>query len=385
MKKGSEQKQNFEDFLMYSNSETIGEEYADILFLGVKTIDQLKNMDLSGKFVAFNSPELHDWKRVTQGVKELDAEGVMVIINNQQYFRYLIGFYKKRLSKSKLALESANEPKIIFGDPALAEWIFDLGYDSLRASGVGNKARVIINSDQLVEEIIAENVLGYIEGTEKPEEVLVITSHYDHLGIDEKGEIYNGADDDGSGTSTVLEIAQAFAIAAEKGYRPERSILFMTVSGEEKGLLGSEYYANHPVFPIENTVTNLNADMVGRIDPIHEIEPDYIYLIGSDKLSSELHEISEKVNKTYTKLALDYTYNAEDDPNRYYYRSDHYNFAEKGVPVIFYFNGSHDDYHRPTDTIDKIEFGLMKKRAQLIFYTAWELANRENRVKVDEK
>lgn len=229
-----------------------------------------------------------------------------------------------------------------------------------------------------------ENVLAYIKGSTMPEEVVVISSHYDHVGIDEEGRIYNGADDDGSGTVAILEIAEAFALARENGYTPKRSILFLNVTGEEKGLVGSKYYTDNPVFPLEQTVANLNIDMIGRIGEGMESAGDYIYLIGSDKLSTELHELSEEVNNKYTNLELDYTFNDENDPNRFYYRSDHYNFAKNDIPIIFYFNGVHEDYHQHTDTPDKIEYDLMEKRTKLIFLTAWEIANRDERPFVDK-
>ena len=232
--------------------------------------------------------------------------------------------------------------------------------------------------------IITENVLGFLEGTDKKDEVVVLTAHYDHVGIID-GEIHNGADDDGSGTVAVLEMAEAFSKAAAAGHRPRRSILFMTVTGEEKGLLGSEYYSDNPIFPLENTVVNLNTDMVGRIDPDHEGNPNYVYVIGSDMLSSDLHNLHEEVaERNYPKLELDYTYNSDSDPNRYYYRSDHYNFAKHNIPVIFYFNGTHADYHKPTDTVEKINFDKIAHIAKLAFSTAWVIANREARLEVDK-
>ncbi|WP_298286465.1 M28 family metallopeptidase [uncultured Lutibacter sp.] len=229
----------------------------------------------------------------------------------------------------------------------------------------------------------SENVVAFIEGSEKPEEIIVISAHFDHVGMKD-GEIYNGADDDGSGTVAILEIAQAFQKAVENGHKPKRSILFLHVTGEEKGLLGSKFYTNFPIFPLANTVANLNMDMIGRVDDAHEANPNYIYLIGSDKLSSELHELSEAMNEKFTKIKLDYKYNDENDPNRFYYRSDHYNFAKNNIPIIFYFNGTHQDYHKPSDTPDKINYQLLAKRAQLVFYTAWEIANREQRIIVDK-
>ena len=230
----------------------------------------------------------------------------------------------------------------------------------------------------------SENVLAFIKGSEKPDEIIVISAHYDHLGTIEN-EIYNGADDDGSGTVAVLEIAQAFKIARDRGNGPKRSILFLNLTGEEVGLMGAKYYVENPVFPLENTVVDLNIDMIGRVDEKHADNPNYVYVIGADKLSTELHQISENVNATYTNLNFDYTYNDENDPNRFYYRSDHYQFAKNNIPVIFYFNGVHEDYHKPTDTPDKINYELLAKRAQLVFYTAWELANRPERIKVDVK
>ncbi|MDA9898359.1 M28 family metallopeptidase [Flavobacteriales bacterium] len=227
-----------------------------------------------------------------------------------------------------------------------------------------------------------ENIIGYIEGTDLKDELLVITAHYDHLGIKEDSLIYNGADDNGSGTSSILEIAEAFMLAKKEGNGPRRSVLIMPVSGEEKGLLGSKYYADNPIYPLENTVANLNVDMIGRIDDFHD-NPNYVYLIGSDRLSTELHNISESVNDKHFNLDLDYKFNDEDDPNRYYYRSDHYNFAKNNIPVIFYFNGVHADYHQTSDTIDKIIFPKIEKISRFIFLTAWELANRDERPKLD--
>jgi hypothetical protein len=228
----------------------------------------------------------------------------------------------------------------------------------------------------------SENVLAYIEGTEKPDEIVVISAHYDHIGV-KNGEIYNGADDDGSGNVAIMEIADAFKQASNNGVGPKRSVLFLHVTGEENGLLGSRFYTNFPVFPLEKTIANLNIDMIGRVDDLHKNNKNYVYLIGSNKLSDDLHNISEAVNHKFVHLELDYTYNDDDDPNRYYYRSDHYNFAKNNIPVIFYFNGIHQDYHKPSDTPDKIDYELLMKRTKLIFYTLWELANREERISLN--
>ena len=231
-------------------------------------------------------------------------------------------------------------------------------------------------------EIPSADVMAVLPSKEKTDEYMFVTSHYDHEGI-KNGVIYYGADDDGSGTASVVAIAQAFAEASKKGFSPKRNIVFMNVSGEEKGLLGSQYYSEHPVYPLEKTSVDLNIDMVGRIDPTYEGDSmNYVYLIGEDKLSSDLQPITDKVNKNYN-MELDRRFNDPNDTNRFYYRSDQYNFAAKGVPVIFYFNGTHADYHKPTDTVEKINFDLMEKRVRIIFETAWEMATREDMLKRD--
>ncbi|WP_426058526.1 M28 family peptidase [Hymenobacter sp. B1770] len=227
-----------------------------------------------------------------------------------------------------------------------------------------------------------ENALGFIEGSDKKEDIIVISAHHDHLGI-QNGVVFNGADDDGSGTSAIITMAEAFANAKKEGHGPRRSLLFLSVTGEEKGLFGSEYYSKNPVFPMAQTMVDLNVDMIGRTDVEHEGKADYVYVIGSDKLASQLKVVQEAQNAKYTQLDLDYRFDDPADPNRFYYRSDHYNFAVNKVPVSFFFNGVHADYHKETDEISKIEFPKMEKRAKLVFHLAWELANREERIVVD--
>jgi len=229
----------------------------------------------------------------------------------------------------------------------------------------------------------SENILAFIEGSEKPEEIVVISGHYDHVGT-RNGVVYNGADDDGSGTVAVMEIAKAFQAAKKAGNGPKRSVLFLHVTGEEHGLFGSEYYTDHPVFPLANTVVDLNIDMIGRDDPENRGK-QYVYVIGSEMLSAQLKVINEAANKMTNNLELNYKYDDPNDTERLYYRSDHYNFAKNNVPVAFFFDGIHEDYHKPTDDVEKIDYNLLAKRAQLVFATAWELANRPQRIMVDKK
>jgi len=228
----------------------------------------------------------------------------------------------------------------------------------------------------------SENVLAYIKGSEKPEELLVLSAHLDHIGI-EDGKIFNGADDNGTGTIALLEIAEAFKQAKKEGNGPKRSILFLHVTGEEKGLFGSRYYSENPVFKLENTIANINVDMIGRSDTIHKADKNYVYVIGADRLSTGLDKAVINANKNLTDFKLDYKYNDRNDPERIYYRSDHYNFAKNGVPAVFFFSGIHEDYHKHTDTADKIDYDLFTTRTKLIFYTAWELVNATARIKVD--
>lgn len=273
----------------------------------------------------------------------------------------------------------------VMGDDAKTFW------DNLKNNTAASKvykADIDLSYFKQVVSTKVSNVLGVLEGTDLKDEYVVLTAHYDHVGKRNDTTIYYGADDDGSGTTGILELAEAFVKAKQAGNGPRRSIIFMTVSGEEKGLWGSAYYANHPIYPLEKTTVDLNIDMIGRTGSEYLKDKDstnYIYIIGDDKLSSDLAVITDEVNKIYSNMKLDRKYNDPNDPNRFYFRSDHYNFAEKGVPIIFYFNGTHADYHRPTDTPDKINYPMMAKRTQLVFHTAWEMANRNEMLKRDLK
>lgn len=228
----------------------------------------------------------------------------------------------------------------------------------------------------------SENIWAFIQGSDDSNEVLVISAHYDHMGI-MNGQTYYGADDNASGTAGVMEIARLFKEAVDKGQRPKKSVLFLHVTGEEFGLHGSRFYVENPIIPLENTIANLNIDMIGRKSYEYKGDKDYIFLVGSNRLSTDLHNISEAVNKETVQLDLDYTFNDLNHPERIYYRSDHYNFVKNGIPAIFYYNGAHQDYHQPTDTPDKIDYDLLQKRAQLVFNTAWNLVNRDKRPKID--
>jgi peptidase M28-like protein len=238
----------------------------------------------------------------------------------------------------------------------------------------------------------AQNVVGILDGADPKlkDEYVVFSAHYDHLKTGDKGEVYRGADDDGSGTVSVLEIAQAFSL----GPRPRRSTLIVFHTGEELGLFGSAYNTDYePVVPLQKLVANFNIDMVGRSRPAGDDDPrdahltdkDSIYIIGADKLSTELNKLSEETNLATARLKFDYTYNDEKHPERFYYRSDHYNYAKHGIPIIFYFTGVHRDYHRTSDVVEKIDFEKMERIDRMIFATGWRVANLDHRLVVDKR
>lgn len=290
-----------------------------------------------------------------------------------------------RSAKLSIVLLPPSELKRVFSENEMTEIIKTVkAQGSLNEIKFTKKIKTKLAFKKSTEKVLASNVIGMVEGSDKKDQYVFITAHYDHLG--KKGDvIYYGADDDGSGTVSVIEMACAFAKAKEEGRGPRRTVVFMTVSGEEEGLWGSYYYSDNPVVPLNKTSVDLNIDMIGRIDPNRKYgdSTNYLYVIGNDKLSSDLDPISKATNNAYSHLELDYKFNAPDDPDRIYYRSDHYNFAKTGVPVIFFFDGIHKDYHKPSDTVDKINFDLMEKRARFIFLTAWAIANRDEMLKRD--
>ncbi|HZU22223.1 MAG TPA: M28 family peptidase, partial [Terriglobales bacterium] len=235
-----------------------------------------------------------------------------------------------------------------------------------------------------------QNVVAVLPGTDArlKDEYVAFSAHYDHLQTNAQGKIYPGADDDGSGTTSVLTIAHALAL-----HPARRSVFIIFHAGEELGLLGSRYNTDYaPAVPLKNIVADLNIDMIGRSKPAGDSEekdknltdPGTIYLVGADRISKELNAISEATNQKFEKLNLNYLYNDPRNPERIYYRSDHWNYAKHGVPIIFYFDGTHVDYHQPSDTIDKIDFNKMSRVARLVYETGWQLLNMDHRLAIDQ-
>jgi hypothetical protein len=391
LKVGKSKLINNEDFVFTGDGDMKKAAKADLVFLGLVSEENLAKVDVKGKLVGIWAVGMRSNDLVAQ-VMNAGAAGIVIVsMEGQANFDRIANRYKSLSGKGRIGFAKPTEQRPIFmvSSDKMAE-LFGTPVEDLKEAAKTNpesikSQKASYQIEKEIKEVESSNVMGYLEGTDKKDELIVISSHYDHVGVSSTGEVFNGADDDGSGTVSVTEIAEAFAMAAKDGIKPRRSILFLNVTGEEKGLLGSEYYSEYPIFPLESTIVNFNIDMVGRIDYEYDKEEnkDFIYVIGSEMLSTDLKKILEYNNITYSDLILDYRYDAADDPNRFYYRSDHYNFAKNNIPVAFFFNGVHDDYHQVTDTVDKIEFPLMEKRAKLIFYTVWDVANRENKPRVD--
>jgi hypothetical protein len=380
------------DFNASLNSISATLPFSEVVFVGSKSADSLKTMNLTGKLVMLIAPaQMGFGRNQNQGgvFPVLQSKGVAgVILVSSSYPR--TNAMSRKGQQSTSLYKAAIGPQQFTVSEEVAKAILGDDFENAKANTAlikTYKANILMDLSKTTQVLQSSNVLGVLEGTDLKNEYVFITAHYDHLGKRDT-VIYYGADDDGSGTVSVLEMAEAFVKAKAAGNGPRRSMVFMTVSGEEKGLWGSDYYTTHPIFPLDKTSVDLNIDMIGRTDTSRKQGDanNYVYVVGDDKVSSDLKIISEATNKKYTKLELDYKFNDAKDPNRIYFRSDHYNFARNGVPIIFYYDGMLGaDYHKPTDTPDKINYDLMAKRAQLVFYTGWDMANRDEMLKRDIK
>ena len=386
-------------------------EGSDIVFIGYGTDAEIGTTDLANKVLLWvneDKPEAGKTPNTsyrlstarTQILKNLQSKNPALILGVNTEITSILKKFGSSVTAARLSIKAdaakpaANQAVVLNVTPAIADQVLkSIGktYDQIKTgASQALKANIKLGIHNNTKDVKAVDVLGFMPGTDLKDEVLIFSAHYDHIGLvsdpNAKDKVNNGADDDGSGTTGILEIARAFSEAKKAGHGPRRSVLFLGNVGEEKGLLGSECYSDHPVFPLANTITDLNIDMIGRVGYEYIGKPDsanYVYTIGSAMLSKELHQINDDANNKYVHIEQDYKYDDPNDPNRFYYRSDHYNFAKHGVPIIFYFNGVHDDYHQPGDEVSKINFPLLAKRAQLAYYTGWELANRDKRPVVD--
>jgi Zn-dependent M28 family amino/carboxypeptidase len=393
-----------------------------------KGIDSYKDIDAKGKIAVVFGPA----NAYPRGVKASDLSGkrgedwlnaaeyaqkqgvvAMVVIPD---FQYLANWDRNRSRVTERGVMRVDKfqpaaamqiPQIVIsprvaealfaGERHSAQSLFESNYQGQTppepfALGADKKLSIAVRVKS--DNATTQNVVAVFEGSDPvlKNEYVALGAHYDHVGvgIPVRGDaIYNGADDDGSGTTALLAIAEALAKART---RPKRSVLFVWHAGEEKGLWGSRYFTTYPTLPLEQIVTQINIDMIGRSKKegdtnVRNAElsgPNEIYVIGSKMMSTELGELTESVNKQYLNLTYDYRYDDPGDPNRFFFRSDHYNYARKGIPIVFFFDGEHEDYHKPGDSVDKIDFAKMEKVTRTIYLTLWEVANRAARPKVDK-
>lgn len=402
-----------EDFLP-SNSSGAGQAEGQIVYVGAGiSAPELKHDDYAGKdvkgkivLIVTGVPEGMDTgslKDNQQGVGAALAHGASGILGlpPQRFMAFMRdkSALQRFALRETVALSRENDgrlPSVTLTPDVAEKLLATAGLDLKTAyENAGKKdppqtkplegsARISVVLQQT--RTTTQNVVGILEGTDPQlkSEYVVFSAHYDHLKTGSNGEIFHGADDDGSGTSAVLAIARAMSLQ-----RPRRSVLVVFHAGEELGLLGSQYNTDvAPVVPLDKMVVDLNIDMIGRSKPLGDSQPldahltdaGTVYLVGANRISPELHQLSEETNSEFQKLKLDYYYNDPTNPERIYYRSDHWNYAKHGVPIIFYFDGTHVDYHRPTDTVDKIDFGKMTQITRLVFETGWRIANLDHRL-----
>ncbi|HEY7783583.1 MAG TPA: M20/M25/M40 family metallo-hydrolase [Pyrinomonadaceae bacterium] len=421
-----------EDYIPLASS---GDATGELLFVGngwlikSKNIDAYHGMNARGKIVVIFAPldalprgisrsdltgkPNEDWMIPSQYAKQQGAAGIIWVPN----FQYLANWdrYRRRLTETgslvveKFQPETVAQIPSIVVSPRIANQIFAGEQHNAttlfeRAYGDGNSSEPFaLSSNKQVsisikgkrEQLNTQNVLAVFEGSDPvlKNEYVALGAHYDHVGVGNavNGDaIYNGADDDASGTTTLLAIAEALAKAKT---RPKRSVLFVWHTGEEKGLWGSRYFTEYPTVPLDRIVTQINLDMIGRSKQAGDTTarnrslsaPNEIYVIGSKMMSSELGALSEAVNREYLNLTYNYQYDDPADPNRFFFRSDHYNYARKGIPIIFFFDGEHEDYHRPGDSADKLDYQKMEQVARTVYMTLWEVANLPVRPKVDKQ
>ena len=393
-----------------------------------KGIDPYKTVDPKGKIVIIFAPlnalprgitqsdmagkQGEDWMPPTTYALSKGAVGIVAVPD----FQYLANWDRNRRRLTERAATRVEKfqimagpqlpgiiptPRVtssLFGGEArTAAAIYDLAYSGQMPEpfALNPEKKLTITVKTKAEAAQTQNVVAVFEGSDPllKNEYVALGAHYDHVGVGApvNGDaIYNGADDDGSGTTALLGIAEALAKAAT---RPKRSVLFVWHAGEEKGLWGSRYFTQFPTLPLDKIVTQINIDMIGRSKQDGDTNirnknlsgPNEIFVIGSRMMSTELGMLTETVNKQYLNLTYDYRYDDPADPNRFFFRSDHINYARKGIPIVFFFDGEHEDYHRPGDSVDKIDFQKMEKITRTIYMMVWEIGNLKARPVVDKQ
>jgi Peptidase family M28 len=398
-------------------------------FIKSKNIDAYKDIDAKGKIAVIFSPPNglprgisrsdltgkagEDWMDPSEYARKQGVIGLVIVPD----FQFLANWERsrQRLTERGSTTVERFQPQTgvpiptIMASPRLANVLFvgeKQNASSIfeRSYGGGEMpAPFPLNVEKRLSIVVAgkgeplktQNVVAVFEGSDPvlKNEYVALGAHYDHVGVGNpvNGDaIYNGADDDGSGTTALLAMAEALAKARTK---PRRSVLFVWHTGEEKGLWGSRYFTEYPTIPLDRIVTQINIDMIGRSKKEDDTNPrnrglsgpNEIYVIGSRMMSTELGELCETVNKGYLNLSYNYRYDDPKDPNRFFFRSDHFNYARKGIPIIFFFDGEHEDYHRPGDSPDKIDYQKLEQVTRTVYMTLWEIANRPTRPMVDKQ
>ncbi len=397
-----------------------------------KNLDGLKNLDVKGKTVVIYSssdyPEgvtredlfsgkrgrsMVDWMDPLSYARQKEAAGLIVIAapeveenwQNEQQRRERGGTLVEKFTQVGIS-RNQNIPTIIISKDAaenlfqgqntsLSEIVKLAAANSLLPSFNFDKTAAY-TTDFRTDKAFTQNVVALWEGSDPmlKNEMVAIGAHYDHVGMNPtaKGDdkIWNGADDDGSGTVAVLAMAEALA---KSPVRPKRSILLVWHAGEEKGLWGSRYFNQFPTVNIKDVIAQLNIDMIGRSRKPNDTNPkndnlsgeSEVYVIGSSMMSSKLGEITKSINNSYLKLDYDYKYDDPKDKNGFFFRSDHFNYALNGIPIVFWFDGVHEDYHGAGDESQKIDYDKMQKITRTIFLTMWELADLKERPAVDKQ
>lgn len=391
-----------------------------------KGIDAFKGVDVKGKIVVVYSSKVSrsvvpprpegvtaedikgekgvDWADPITNAKVNGAKGLIIIASPQ-----IEGFWSRLsrfLGRGGMSIDGlgrgnsgavADNFPVLLTNKAVAKAIFaGESADQTSANAFAIDKSSSLNSAGKVEKIPTQNVVALWEGSDPKlkEEMVAVGAHYDHVGTNENAsgddKIWNGADDDGSGTVAVLAIAEALA---KNKKRPKRSVLLVWHAGEEKGLLGAQYFNKYPTVNIKNVITQLNIDMIGRSKKPGDTNPknkdlsgpNSIYVIGSEMMSSTLGAVTKETNDSFLKMNYDYKYDDPKDTNRFFFRSDHFYYAQNGIPIVFWFDGVHEDYHQPTDHADKIDYQKMEKITRTIFLTMWELAELKNRPAIDKE
>lgn len=397
-------------------------------FHKAKNVDAFKGVDAKGKIAIIFSPPNGlprgltrsdltgtrgvDWIEPAEYARKQGAVGVVIVPD----FQYIASWsaHRQRMTERGTLLVESFQPQtgavlptiiasprlvnVLFqGEKHTATSLFELTYGGTPPESfpLGEMKTMTLRVAPKGEPLKTQNVVAIFEGSDPvlKNEYVALGAHYDHVGrgTATTGDvIFNGADDDGSGTTVLLAIAEALSKAAVK---PKRSILFVWHTGEEKGLWGSRFFVETPTVPLDKIVAQVNLDMVGRSKQEGDTKPrnrnlsgpNEIYVIGSKMMSTELGELTAAVNQSYLNLSYNYRYDDPADPNRYFFRSDHYNYARKGIPIIFFFDGEHEDYHRTSDSADKIDYQKLEKIARTVHMTVWEIATRPTRPKVDKE